>query len=157
MKKPKSVLEYPLVLRKVLDSISVSAPDLSIWSSLPLPPVVKKDNRYVTEFSDEYALRLGRAMIATWRKVDRHIQEKKWAPEASDIRSSVTKSQKALTLPAFVKLVNEHVEISEDSVRRDIDSGRLRAFKTSGGHRRISISELAGYLESLGKQINLLG
>lgn len=78
MKKPTSVLEYPIVIRKVLESITISSPDLSIWDTIPSPQKVFKNNRYVTEMNDEFAIKLGKAIIKVWRNIDVHIQEKKW-------------------------------------------------------------------------------
>ena len=111
MKKPSSVLEYPIVVRKVLEFLTISSPDLSIFKSIPLPPKKKINNRYVTSFSDEYALRLGKAIIDIWKDVDGHIQTKKWVPEASDIKHTVKKSEKALSLSEFTKLVNAHANV----------------------------------------------
>ena len=149
MKKPTSVLEYPIVIRKVLESITISSPDLSIWDTIPTPPKVFKNNRYVTDMNDEFALKLGKAIIKVWRNVDRHIQEKKWAPEASEIKQSVKKAEKALSVVAFHKLVEDHVEISINTVRRDVDSGAVQSFKTRGKHRRVPASELLPYLDYL--------
>ena len=149
MKKPSSVLEYPLVVRKVLEHLTISSPDLSIFKSLPLPEKRISNNRYVTSFSDEYALRLGRALIEIWKQCDTHIKEKKWVPEASDIKHTIKKSEKALSVPAFKKLVNQTVKVSEDTIRRDVDDKRIKSFKTRGGHRRIPASELGPYLELL--------
>lgn len=149
MKKPSSVLEYPLVIRKVLESMTISAPDLSLWHTIALPPKKLQNNHYVTVFSDEYALLLGRAMIDLWKKTNIHIKEKKWAPAASDIKNSVRKSQKALSVPKFCALVNDVIKVSEDTIRRDIDKKKIKAYKTSGGHRRIPASELGVYLELL--------
>ncbi len=149
MKKPSSVLEYPIVLRKVLEYMTISSPDLSIFKSLPLPEKKLANNRYVTKFSNEYALSLGLALIEIWKECDSHIQTKKWAPAASDIKSSVKKSEKALTVPAFKKLVELTVQVSEDTIRRDVDDKRIKSYKTRGGHRRIPTSELGPYLELL--------
>jgi excisionase family DNA binding protein len=149
MKKPSSILEYPIVIRKVLNFLTISSPDLSIFKSIPLPEKRISNNRYVTQFNDQYALSLGRAVIEIWKDVDRHIQTKKWAPAASHIKHTVTKSQKALSVPAFKKLVAMTVDVSEDTIRRDVDDKRIKSYKTRGGHRRIPASELGPYLELL--------
>lgn len=149
MKKPQSILEYPIVIRKVLESITISSPDLSIWDSLPSPKKVFINNRYVTQMDDEFALALGRHIIKVWRNIDNHIQEKKWAPEASDIKNSVQKSEKALSIIDFHKLVLNHVQISINSLRRDLDKNAIQSYKTTGGHRRIPASELMPYLDYL--------
>ena len=149
MKKPSSILEYPIVVRKVLEHLTISSPDLSIFKSIPLPEKRISNNRYVTDLSSDYALSLGRAVIEVWKQVDSHIQTKKWAPAASSIKHTVTKSQKALSVPAFKKLVAMTVDVSEDTIRRDVDDKRIKSYKTRGGHRRIPASELGPYLELL--------
>ena len=149
MKKPSHVLEYPLVIRKVLDNMTVSLPDLSIWGTLPLPPKIKSENGYVTQFNDEYALKLGREILRTYVKATKHMNEKKWVPNASDIKAVVTKQDKPLTLPAFTKLICQVIPLSQDTVRRDIERGAIKCSKTSGGHRRIPGSEVGRYLAYL--------
>lgn len=149
MKTLTHPLEYPIVIRKVLEDLMISIPDLSIFKSIPLPEKRISNNRYVTQFSDEYATRLGRAIIEIWKEVDGHIQTKKWAPPASSIKHTVTKSGKALSVPAFKKLVAMTVDVSQDTIRRDVDDKRIKSYKTRGGHRRIPASELGPYLELL--------
>lgn len=149
MKKPSHVLEYPLVVRKVLENMTISLPDLSIWTTLALPPKVKTENGYVTQFNDEYALKLGREILRTYTKATKHMYEKKWVPSASDIKSVVTKQDKPLTVPAFAKLISQVVPVSKDTIRRDIDRDIIKCAKTSGGHRRIPGSEIGRYLNYL--------
>lgn len=149
MKKPSHVLEYPLVVRKVLENMTVSVPDLSIWTTLPMPPKKKTENGYVTQFNDEYALLLGREILRTYSKASKHMREKKWVPNASDIKSVVTKQEKPMTLPAFARLINQVISISEDTIARDIEKGIIKCSKTSGGHRRIPGSEVGSYLAYL--------
>jgi len=149
MKKPSHVLEYPLVVRKVQNSLTVSVPDLSIWGTLELPPKVKTEKGYVTQFNDEYALKLGREILRTYSRATRHMSEKKWVPNASDIKAVVTKQDKPLTVPAFTKLIGQVVPVSQDTVRRDIERGVIKCSKTSGGHRRIPGSEVGRYLAYL--------
>ena len=152
MKKPSHVLEYPLVVRKVLENMTVSVPDLGIWATLPTPPKVKTEKGYVTQFNDEYALLLGREILRTYKKATLHMHEKKWVPDASDIRAVVKKAEKDLTVPKFTKLINQVVTVSEDTVRRDLEKGIIKGLKTSGGHRRIPGSEVGAYLAYLEKK-----
>ncbi len=149
MKKPAHVLEYPLVIRKVQNSLTVSVPDISIWGTIELPPKVKVTKGYVTQFNDEYALKLGREILRTYSRASKHMNEKKWVPTASDIKSVVAKQGKAMTLPAFARVINQVIRISEDSVARDIERGAIKCSKTSGGHRRIPASEVGRYLAYL--------
>lgn len=152
MKKPSHILEYPLVVRKVLENMTVSIPDLGIWTTLPTPPKIKTEKSYVTQFNDEYALLLGREILRTYKKATLHMHEKKWVPDASDIRAVVKKSEKDLTVPKFTKLINQVVTVSEDTVRRDLEKGVIKGLKTSGGHRRIPGSEVGAYLAYLEKK-----
>lgn len=146
MRKPAHVLEYPLVVRKVLENMTVSVPDLSIWTTLPLPPKVKTEKGYVTQFNDEYALHLGREILRTYSRAAKHMHEKKWVPNASDIKAVVMKQDKPLSVPAFTRLIAQVVNVSQDTVRRDIDAGIIKCKRTTGGHRRIPASEVGRYL-----------
>lgn len=149
MKKPSHVLEYPLVVRKVLDSLTVSVPDLGIFATISMPPKIKTENGYVTQYNDEYALKLGREILRTYGKASKHMNEKKWVPNASDIRSVVEKRDKPFTVPAFAKMISQAYPISQDTIRRDIEAGVIKCAKTSGGHRRIPASEAGRYLSYL--------
>lgn len=71
------------------------------------------------------------------------------APDASDVKQSVKKAEKALSVVEFHKLVNDHVKVSINTLRRDVDKGAVQSFKTSGKHRRIPASELLPYLDYL--------
>jgi excisionase family DNA binding protein len=157
MKKPSHVLEYPLVVRKVQDSLTVSVPDLSIWGTLELPPKVKTQNGYVTQFNDEYALKVGREVLRTYVRATKHMNEKKWVPGASDIKAVVTKQDKPLTLPAFRNIVAQAVPVSLNTIRRDVDRGVIKCAKTSGRHRRIPGSEVGRYLAYLEGKIKPKG
>lgn len=157
MKKPSHVLEYPLVVRKVQNSLTVSVPDLSIWGTLELPPKVKTEKGYVTQFNDEYALKLGREILRTYGRATRHMNEKKWVPNASDIKAVVMKQDKPLTVPSFTKLIGQVVPVSQDTVRRDVERGVIKCAKTTGGHRRIPGSEVGRYLAYLEGKIKSKG
>lgn len=149
MKKPKSVMEYPIVVRKVLGTLTISAPDLGIFVTLPAPPRKETNKGYVTDLSPEYCEQIGRRVREVWVKVDRHIQEKKWVPDASDIREVMKKADRDLTLPAFRKIIAKVVSVSEDTIRRDCDREIIQSYRTSGGHRRIPASEVAVYFAHL--------
>ena len=156
MKKPQSVLEYPVVIRKVLDQLTISAPDLSLWTSIPAPQRKFEDGAMKSIMNDEYALDLGRAIIKAWRQVDSHISEKKWVPEASTFRKSVVTETGDLSLPEFTRLVQKQVSVSQDTVRRAVDRGTIKAYKTTGGHRRIPYSSLPEYLDFLARNAAIL-
>ena len=42
-KKPRSILEYPVVVRKVLEDMVISIPDLGFWIQLPFLNIRFKD------------------------------------------------------------------------------------------------------------------
>lgn len=148
-KKPSSILEYPVVLRKILENLTITAPDLGIWASVPLPEKKLINGSYVIPLSDEDALRIGKEILRVYRKIGSHIVEKKWKPDASTIRSSVeTGTKENISVPEFARLVNKHIKVSENTIRRDVDRGIIPAIKSSGGHRKIPKSELNKYIES---------
>lgn len=156
MTKPKSVLEYPVVVAKVLDSITVSVPDIGHFEpAIPSPKKVLRNNRYVTDFDDEYALLIGKAVLKAWRAADTHIQEKRWVPDASRIKDILKVAEKDLSITEFTKEVQKSKRISQSTIRRDIDRGIIKASKTSGGHRRIPASEIQRYVSYLGNPTNL--
>jgi excisionase family DNA binding protein len=138
MKKPKSVLEYPIVVRQHMNYMTFSMPDLGLFETLELP----KNNK----LSKEYLINAATRMSRLWLKATEHINKKKWVPEASDIKSSVRKSTKRdLTPLQFAK----HAGVSEQTIRRDIERGIIKAKRTGGGHRKIPESQLHLYLQFL--------
>lgn len=166
MKKPSHVLEYPIVMKQVLDSFTVSVPDIALWTALPLPVKDDTNKFYVTSKSFKYKNEeipkgtkynelLGRIILNLYAETSTHIRKKKWVPKASDIKAVVTKQEKPLTLPAFTKLIRQVVPISQDTVRRDIERGVIKCAKTTGGHRRIPGSEVGRYLAYLEGKIAL--
>lgn len=149
-KKPRSILEYPVVVRKVLEDMVISIPDLGFWIQLPLPPKKINSNANTTvpqdDLNEEYLLTLARGIKSAWIKGHKHILEKKWAPDASTFKQSVQKSEKDLTVPQFLKRLKPHLDISENTLRREIRRGAIKSKQTKGGHNRIPSSELEIYL-----------
>lgn len=138
MKKPKSVLEYPIVVRQHMSYMTFSMPDLGLFETLELP----KNNK----LNKEYVISAATRMSRLWLKAMDHINKKKWVPEASDIKSSIRKSaKKDLTPLQFAK----HASVSEQTIRRDIERGIIRAKRTGGGHRKIPESQIHLYLQFL--------
>jgi excisionase family DNA binding protein len=138
MKKPKSVLEYPIVVRQHLNYMTFSMPDLGLFETLDLP----KNNK----LNREYVVSAATRMTRLWVKATEHINKKKWVPVASDIKSSVKKSAKKDLTP--LQFANQ-VGISEQTIRRDIERGIIKAKRTGGGHRRIPEAQLPLYLQFL--------
>jgi excisionase family DNA binding protein len=150
-KKPRSILEYPIVTRKVLEDMVISLPDIGIWVQVPLPPKKIVNGVSQTDLNDEYVLKLAKALKETWIKGHKHITEKKWVPEASTFKQSVKKAQKDLTVPEFLTRIQPYIKVCDNTIRREIRRGIIKAYTTAGGHRRIPESEVEIYLEKCQK------
>ena len=138
MKKSQDVFEYPIVLRKHLNYMSFSIPDLGIFATLDLPPNNK--------FTPQYFLKMATEIAKLWLKASLHLKEKKWTPLPSDIRHSIKKAERrALSPLQFAKLTG----VSEQTIRRDIDRGLIKAKRTSGGYRKIPETQVPMYLQFL--------
>ncbi|MFZ3228991.1 MAG: helix-turn-helix domain-containing protein [Pseudobdellovibrio sp.] len=147
MRKPTAIQEYPLVVRKVLENLVISIPDLNIWRQIPAPPKISRDGKTVSEMNDEYCLMLGRSIKAAWISAHQHVSEKKWVPEASNFKQSLQKADKDYSVPAFTQLLNKYMSVCENTIRREIKRGVIKCYQTKGGHRRIPASELEIYLD----------
>lgn len=66
------------------------------------------------------------------------------------IIKSVQNMQSVLTTAQFADAVG----VSESSVKRWIDDGRIAAGRTAGGHRRVSVEEAARYIRAAGLVLN---
>jgi excisionase family DNA binding protein len=148
-----SALEYPVVLRKVLNDLVISVPDLGYWKTLALnpkkPPAESSKTSTRNEMIDLEDLFLNdilEALKDAWIEIDSHKTNKKWVPSPSTFKQSVQKSESDFTLPEFAKELSKHMSISENTIRREIARGVIQCYQTEGGHRRIPFSELALYL-----------
>ena len=141
MKKPTSILEYPVVLRKHLNFMTISIPDLGITLVEELPKDKKLNKNYVTQI----AQKIGAAWVKGQRVLMDKSQHRKYIPEASDIRSSVKKPEKDLSPAQFAKLVG----VSKETIIRDCKKQLIRARRTSGGHFRIPLAQVGLYQEYL--------
>jgi excisionase family DNA binding protein len=159
MKKIKQTsLEYPVVLRKVLNEIVISVPDLGFWKSIRLEeksdelnstPQSAKTARIDSDIilSEDMLMAVAECLKQTWIYVDDHLNKKKWIPEPSTFRETVKKSDiKDFTLPEFTEALSKYMSISENTVRREIKRGTIQCYQTEGGHRRIPYQELELYL-----------
>ncbi len=116
--------------------MTISMPDLGFFEILELPPNNKINKDYVTQL----ATRISRL----WIKATKHVEEKKWIPDASDIKSSIKKAKaKGLSPLEFAAQVG----VSKQTIRRDIERGIIRARRTRGGHRKIPEAQIPLYLE----------
>ncbi len=143
-------LNYPLVIKRVYDYLTVSVPDLGIAAKVLLPKEVSATDS-VTEFlleeSGDFRKMLLKAIFDAYAEAEKHMQTKKWQPNPSSIRNQLKLREKDYSLPEFAKKICEHMNISENTLRREIQKGRIIAYITEGGHRRIPESEVSRYLE----------
>ncbi len=148
-----SSLEYPVVIRKVLNDLVISVPDLGYWKTVSL--IEKKDplnsaktsiKNELVDLEDLFLHELLNGLKEAWVEIDDHVNNKKWVPSPSTFKQSLQKNEKDFTLPEFAKELMNHMSISENTVRREISRGVIQCYQTEGGHRRIPSSELELYL-----------
>lgn len=143
-------LNYPVVIKRVYDYVTVSVPDLGISAKVPLPKEISASAE-VTEFlfleSGNFRKMLLKAIFDAYADAEKHMKTKKWQPNPSSIRNQLKAREKDYSLPEFKKKICEHMNISENTLRREIQKGRIIAYITAGGHRRIPESEVSRYLE----------
>jgi excisionase family DNA binding protein len=141
MKNPRSALYYPVVIKRSLDYITISVPDLGIALVENIPISNKLDKNYVT--------RIGKKVAEAWVKTQ-EIMKKKEAhhshlPEASLVKESLKMAERPLTPTKFAK----YVGVSFMTIIRDCKKGLIQSERTSGGHYKIPHSEIAIYKEYL--------
>ncbi len=137
MKNLRSALYYPVVIKRSMDYITVSVPDLGITLVENIPDNNKLDKDYVT--------RIGKKVAEAWVK-SQEIMKKKESrrnplPDASLVRESLKVAEKPLTPTKFAK----YVGVSFMTIIRDCKKGIIKSERTSGGHFKIPHSELAIY------------
>lgn len=141
MKNPTSALEYPVVIKRSLNYLTVSVPDLGISLTEELPKANKLDRLY--------AEKIGKKVIAAWIKAQDVMKRKTGAhkplPDASLIKDSVKVAEKPLTPTKFAK----YVGVSFRTIIRDCEKGLIACERTRGGHYKIPHSEIALYKEYL--------
>ncbi len=143
-------LNYPLVVKKVYDYVTVSVPDLGIAAKFPLPKEAAASGsvtKFLLEESADFRNGLLKAIFEAYAEAEKHVQTKKWQPNPSSIKNQLKLREKDYSLPEFKKKICEHMNVSENTLRREIQKGRIIAYITEGGHRRIPESEVSRYLE----------
>lgn len=141
MKEPRSVLDYPVVLRKHLNFMTISIPDLGITLVTELPADRKLNKDYVTKISGKIA----EAWVKAQRVMVDKSQHRKYLPPASDIRNSVKKPEKALSPARFAAMVG----VSKETIIRDCKKRLIKCRRTSGGHFRIPLVQVSLYQDYL--------
>ena len=138
-------LEYPVVIKKVLNDIVISVPDLGHWDSFKISSE-NSANSAIDDFQ-EIEQKLISIIKHVLVYIENHKKQKKWVPSPSTFRQSLQKPENEdFTLPEFVKALSPHMSISENTIRREIKRGKIKCYVTEGGHRRIPFSELEFYL-----------
>lgn len=148
-----STFEYPLVIRKVMNEIVISAPDLGYWKTIPLVEIEQpldtaksSKNEKVVVLEDYFLTQITEGLKEAWLEIDDHKKNKKWVPTPSTFKQSLQKNEKDFTLPEFTLELSKYISISENTVRREIARGVIQCYQTEGGHRRIPFAELEVYL-----------
>lgn len=148
-----STFEYPLVVRKVMNEIVISCPDLGYWKSIPVieieqPIETSKSakNEKVIVLEENFLKQITEGLQEAWLEIDDHKKNKKWVPVPSTFKQSLQKNEKDFTLPEFTAELSKYISISENTVRREISRGVIQCYQTDGGHRRIPFAELEIYL-----------
>ncbi len=157
--------KYPLVIKQVGTELMISAPDFGFYETVELTAKnvnenaqtdssksahenLKIQNEIELTFDSEAQKNLAKKMKEVWDKIAQHLEEKKWIPDPSSFKHSIQQGEEDLSLPDFTKRLQEHISISENTVRREISRGRIRCLVTNGGHRRIPVSEIEAYLKT---------
>ena len=142
MQKIKVNFEFPLVIKKIGPFVTFSVPDLGISEKVLLEAG--------THACDEQLFFTAlKTVIAEGQK---HVETKKWIPKTSTIKETLKSQDADLSLPEFCQRLQKHLNISENTIRREITKGYIISSFTSGGHRRIPESEINRYLNQVQKQ-----
>lgn len=156
MNLKENFLEYPLVIKKVYNYVTISIPDLGISRKIPLPLTPQEQvSSSLFEKNSVFKMMFLKEIEEVYTEAERHLAQKKWKPAPSTIKNQLTPNIKSYSLPEFRKLISCHYNLSENTLRREIERGRIIAHKTEGGHRRIPHSEFVRYLETLTKAKDL--
>ncbi|MBC7457211.1 MAG: excisionase family DNA-binding protein [Bdellovibrionaceae bacterium] len=145
-------MSFPIVLKRVIDDLVLSVPDLGVFKNLPIPREKNSLESAITAtaiLSDDFKQQIMQEIEELWLKTEIHRNEKKWQPNPSTFKQSLQAGEEDFSLPEFTKKLNEFISVSENTVRREISRGGIRCYQTEGGHRRIPVSELSGYLERI--------
>lgn len=145
----KNTLSFPIVLKRVVDDLVLSIPDLGLFKNLPIKlekNTTDSSKSATVTISENFKIGLAEEIVDLWDKIEKHHQQKKWQPNPSSFKQSLQNSEDDYSLPDFVKKINQFISVSENTIRREIQRGVIRCYQTEGGHRRIPASEVASYL-----------
>lgn len=149
-----NTLSFPIVIKRVVDDLVLSVPDLGVFKNLPIPREKMTDESaksYTAILSEDFKQQIIKGIEELWSKTEIHRLEKKWQPNPSTFKQSLQAGEEDFSLPEFTLKLNEFISVSENTIRREIKRGGIRCYQTEGGHRRIPVSELSNYLERIKK------
>lgn len=143
MKNNITDFSYPIVFKHIHGFLTVSVPDLGIDAKVTL----SKDF-YQPEKLEENKEVIWQTFSKVIKDSVSHLENKKWIPDASQIKTQLKTAEKDYSLPEFCRAVQNHITVSENTLRREISKGKIICYITEGGHRRIPASEIERYLKS---------
>jgi len=143
MENKLTYFDYPIVLKHVHGFLTFSVPDLGISEKIPI-----NQDFYKSSQIEKHKDKIWQMLVDVLQESEKHIVQKKWVPDASQIKTSIKKAEKDYSLPEFRKILSQHITVSENTLRRAIEKGQIICLKTDGGHRRIPESEVDRYLKT---------
>lgn len=147
MKNTITEFNYPIIIKYIHGFLTVSVPDLGISTKISMTA----DFYQTTELAQNQDL-IWQAVSEVIKESVTHLETKKWIPDASQIKTQLKAPEKDYSLPEFCRVIEKHVTLSENTLRREIARGKIICYTTSGGHRRIPESEVLRYIASLKTQ-----
>ena len=127
----KNVFDYPLIVKRHLQYLTFSIPDLGVSLVVPVNTGQKLD----AKFLNTIAKNMGQAWIKGAMRLQNLERAQMPAPQASATKTTLSSSRpKTLTAPQVAKIL----QVSENTVRRMTEDGTLACEHTRGGHRRYS-------------------
>ncbi|MFN3454410.1 MAG: helix-turn-helix domain-containing protein [Pseudobdellovibrio sp.] len=142
MENLTTTFDYPIVIKHIHGFLTISVPDLGISEKIPIDKNFHEEKKL--EQNKEHIWKFLSDII---KVADSHRKTKKWVPNPSQIKAQLKKAEKDYSLPEFQKALSSHISISENTIRREIQRGKIICYTTEGGHRRIPESELQRYLK----------
>ena len=136
--------DYPIVFKHIHGYLTISIPDLGISEKIKF-----SKKHFNSAVFNENKIEILVAFLEVLKLGENHLKTKKWIPEPSQIKSQLKKAEKDYSLPEFRVALSPYLNLSENTLRREIQRGRLICYTTEGGHRRIPHSELGRYIQDL--------
>lgn len=143
MTNSTSEFNYPIVLKYIHGFLTISVPDLGIDAKLPMPYDFHQTQKLAQNKDVIWQL-----LCQVVEESKNHLAQKKWKPDASQIKTQLVSPEKDYSLPEFCRELAKYITISENTLRREISKGKIICYTTDGGHRRIPASEVQRYIKN---------